>query len=94
MGRSPQHFPRAAEVQRFGNTAGPARACSAPQAAESTHTLPSHSLTGTLDGHHCFCEGVGDSSSGVPGDPKYFTALSLPSVPENGMKDLIKGRLT
>lgn len=35
-----------------------------------------------------------DRSSGLSGDPKYFTALSLPSVPEKGMKDLIKVRFT
>lgn len=29
-------------------------------------------------------------SSGLSGNPKYFTALSLPSVLENGMEDLIK----
>lgn len=77
-----------------GSTAGPGRACSTPQAAEhTTHTALAQPHR-SLDGHHCFSEGLEDSSSGVPGDPKYFTALSLPSVPENGMKDLIKGRLT
>lgn len=33
-----------------------------------------------------------DHSSGLSGNPKYFRALSLPSVLEKGMKDLIKAR--